>query len=217
MTIIGSPDKWVDFIDSRVPDILALVIESWQQMAAPLPDALEDRITEELCHALKRNRTARELPFQIHSQSVELEPAAGQGVGRMDIAFYPPANREEFYFCLEAKRLNAIKDGAVRSYASEYVRFGMMRFITGQYATAVRNGGMIGYVVDGRVAHAIATVAQNVRNQHAELGMTAPGELLRSTIIPEDDRARESRHTRRYNSSAFSIHHLFMTKAAAQN
>jgi len=57
-------------------------------------------------------------------QSTELEPAAGEDVGRMDIAFYAPAYCEDYYFCVEAKRLNVIKDGAVRSYASEYVRFG---------------------------------------------------------------------------------------------
>ncbi|HVR38219.1 MAG TPA: hypothetical protein VMU84_03935 [Thermoanaerobaculia bacterium] len=215
--IIGSPEYWVDFIDDHIPDILAAVIESWRQMVQPLPDALEDRITEALCRALKQDRTVRGLPFQIHVQSTELEPAAGEDVGCMDIAFYAPTNSEEYYFCVEAKRLNVIKNGTVRSYASEYVRFGMMRFITGQYAKSMRNGAMIGYVVDGRVAHAIANVEQNIRNQHVELGMTPPGELLRSTIIPDDDRARETQHTRRSDCSSFRIHHLFMTKSGATN
>ena len=158
------------------------------------------------------NRAARELLFQIHLQSVEIEPAEGQDVGRMDIAFYPLVNREDIYFCLEAKRLNVAKDGVVRPYASEYVRFGMMRFITGQYAKFARTGGMIGYVVDGRVSHAIGNVEQNIRNQHVELGMAPPGELLASTILTGDPRARETHHVRRHDSGPFRIHHLFVTK-----
>ena len=87
--------------------------------------------------------------FQIDTQVVELEPAPGEDLGRLDIAFRPLIPREDIYFCLETKRLNVIKDGQTRTYASEYVRFGMMRFVTGQYAKAVRHGGMIGYVLDG--------------------------------------------------------------------
>jgi hypothetical protein len=217
VTVIGSPEEWGDFIDSQIPDILALVIDSWTQMASPASDALEDRITEALCRVVKSHRAARELPLQIHLQPVEIEPAEGQEVGRMDIAFYPLVNREDIYFCLEAKRLNVLKDRTVRPNASEYVRFGMMRFITGQYAKLARNGGMIGYVVDGRVPHAIANVAQNIRNRHLDLGMTPPGELLTSTILTGEPRARETHHTRRHDSSSFRIHHLFMTKKVSAN
>lgn len=215
MTVIGSPEHWVDFIESQVPDILSAVTESWEQMAAPAPQASEDQITEALCRVIKRHRTARELPLQVHVQSVELDPVNVHDIGRMDIAFYPPTNREDIYFCLEAKRLNVVKDGIVRTYASEYVRFGMMRFITGQYGKLARSGGMIGYVVDGRVMHAIANVMQNIRNQHVDLGMTPPGELLISTILTADPRARETYHTRQHDPAQFRIHHLFMTKAGA--
>lgn len=215
MAVIGSPEEWVGFIDAQVPAILALVIDSWQQMAPPAPDAPEDHITEALCRVLKSHRAARELMLQIHLQSVEIEPAEGQDVGRMDIAFYPLVNREDIYFCLEAKRLNVLKDGTLRTYASEYVRLGMMRFITGQYAKLARNGGMIGYVVDGRVPRAIARVEQNIRSQHIELGMTPPGDFLMSTILAGDPRARETHHTRRHDATLFRIHHLFMTKAVS--
>jgi hypothetical protein len=215
--VIGSPDHWVDFIDDHIRDILMAVTESSHQMVQPLPGALEDHVTEALARVLKQNRTARSLPFQVHVQSTEFEPAAGEDVWRMDIAFYAPAYCEDYYFCVEAKRLNVIKTGTVRSYASEYVRFGMMRFVTGQYAKAVRNGAMIGYVGDGRVAHAIANVELNVRNHRVELGMTPPGELLPSSIFPDDEHARETQHIRRQGPSPFRIHHLFLTKNATTN
>jgi hypothetical protein len=217
LTVIGSPDQWVDLIDPLVPDILAVVISSWEEMPAPAPDALEDHITLELLRVLRRHRAARDLPLTIHLQTVEIDPAEGQGIGRMDIAFYPLVNREDIYFCLEAKRLNVLKEGKVRSYAAEYVRLGMMRFITGQYAKLARNGGMIGYVVDGRVSHAINNVTQNIRKRHVELGMSAPGELRSSSILAGDLRASETHHTRRHDPSSFLIHHLFMTKAVSAN
>jgi hypothetical protein len=212
VNVIGSPDQWVDLIDSLVPDILAAVISSWEEMPTPAPSALEDHITIELLRVLRRDRAARDLPLTIHPQPVEIDPAEGQDIGRMDIAFYPLVNREDIYFCLEAKRLNVLKNGQVRPYASEYVRLGMMRFITGQYAKLARNGGMIGYVVDGRVSHAINNVAQNIRTRHVELGMTVPGEFHSSSILAGDQRARETRHARRHDPSLFLVHHLFMTK-----
>ena len=215
MTVIGSPNQWLDLIDSLVPDILAAVISSWEAMPIPASNALEDHITIELLRVLRRHRAARDLPLTIHPQPVEIDPSEGQDSGRMDIAFYPLVNREDIYFCLEAKRLNVLKNGEVRPYASEYVRLGMMRFITGQYAKLARNSGMIGYVVDGRVSQAINNVAQNIRARHVELGMTAPGEFRSSSILAGDQRARETRHARQHDPSLFLIHHLFMTKVVS--
>ena len=149
MSVVGIPGDWADLIDPMVPEILNLVIASWQEMPAPASDEKEDNITEALCRALRQNRTARDLMFTIDYQFVELDPAEGEDLGRLDIAFRPLIPREDIYFCLETKRLNVMKNCEIRAYASEYVRFGMMRFVTGQYAKAVRHGGMIGYVLDG--------------------------------------------------------------------
>src|SRR5260370_24092365 len=77
--------------------------------------------------------------FQIRTQVGELDPVPGEEFGRMDIVFIPLVPREDIYFCLESKRLNVVKDGETRAYASEYVTFGMLRFVTGQYSKAVRH------------------------------------------------------------------------------
>ena len=96
--------------------------------------------------------------FQIRTQVVELDPMPGEDLGRMDIVFIPLVPREDIYFCLESKRLNVVKDGETRAYASEYVTFGMLRFVTGQYSKAVRHGGMIAYVLDGNLSRAISNI-----------------------------------------------------------
>ena len=35
MSIVGEPTNWADLIDPLVPDILGLVIATWEGMAAP--------------------------------------------------------------------------------------------------------------------------------------------------------------------------------------
>ena len=75
MTLIGTPSEWVNFIDSLVPDILELVISTWEDMPTPAADAHENPITKDLCRRMIQNKKSSELPFRVHYQSVELEPA----------------------------------------------------------------------------------------------------------------------------------------------
>lgn len=210
MNVLGNPADWADLLDPMVPDILRLTVAAWESLPPIAPDEKEDSITLALCRALQQNRTARNLPLQIRPQQVELDPAPGEDMGRIDIAFNLLVPTEEIYFCLEGKRLNVVKNGATRAYASEYVNLGMMRLVTGQYARAVRHGGMIAYVLDRDIPRAIANVEANVQAQHSVLRMTPPGSLLDSEVLKPDTRGRESHHQREHDSAKFRIHHLFM-------
>lgn len=216
MSVVGVPTEWADLIDSLVPEILSLVIASWEGMRSPSPDEREDSISVELWRALRRNRTARELMFQVDTQQVELEPMPGEDIGRLDIAFRPLIPREDIYFCLECKRLNVVKGGETRAYASEYVTFGMLRFVTGQYAKAVRQGGMVAYVLDGNISRAMTNVETNIRSQHSALRMDPPGAFQPSTVLKDDARVRETHHHRAHETNLFRIHHLFMASTSLQ-
>ena len=169
----------------------------------------ENPITEQLCRLLRMNRTSCDLPFQIHTQMVELDPSAGEDQGRMDIVFLPMVPREDIYFCLECKRLNLPNNGSVRSLASEYITHGMMRFVRGQYGLQVRHGGMLGYVLDGNIASAIHRVSDLVKQRHEELQTQPPCGLKPSSIRPRDEHARETRHARNGQPENFLIHHMF--------
>lgn len=197
-----------------LPEILDLVVASWEEMPSPASDETEDNITIALCRRLMQNRSTRSLPFQVRTQVMELEPMPGEDLGRLDIAFIPLVPREDIYFCLESKRLNVLKNGVVRTYASEYVLRGMLRFISGQYSRMVHHGGMIGYVLDGRVSDAMSHVEDNIRQRHQDLGMNPPGAFQPSTLLPSDSRARETLHKRAHETSLFRIHHLFMAATA---
>jgi len=210
MNYLGSPIEWIDLLDSLVPDILALVVDAWETMPPPPPNAKEDSISESLCAVLRRSRDRCDLPFRIDSQMVELEPTAGEDQGRMDIAFSPLVPRESIYFCLECKRINVKDEHGVRPYFSEYVRFGMFRFVRGQYSSAVRNGGMLAFVLDGDVSGAIIGIQDNIQRLREELGMDEPGAFQVSSVRPMDTRVRETSHRRGFNRDPFVIHHVFV-------
>jgi len=149
---------------------------------------------------------------------VELDPAPGQDLGRLDIVFLPtgvpgPPN-EAVYFCLECKRLNVVIGGQKRPGGSDYVGHGMLRFINRQYARAVRNGGMLGYVLDGNVTAAITNVELNIRRHCTVLCMDAPGVLHPSSILTDVPTARESIHHRQGDGGQFRVHHLFVKAEA---
>ncbi len=210
MTSLGSPDQWVNFIETQVPDILTLVIETWEAMPSPAGDELEDVVSEALCRALRQSRNRCDLPFRIDTQLVELDPAAGQDQGRMDIVFSPMVPRESIYFALECKRLHVRGGNGVRPYYAEYVQFGMLRFVRGQYANAVRHGGMLAFVLDGDIVAAVAGVEGNIRASLHDLGMGAPGGFQACTGRPGDGRVLETRHRRNGQVRPFIIQHLFM-------
>jgi len=212
----GSPNDWADLLDSQVPSILELVADTWGRISTPAANELEDSITNRLCAALQNHPERESYPFHIRSQTVILESDSGSELGRMDIAFLPFVPSDHVYFCLECKRLNVKTGVGVRPYFVEYVRFGMLRFVTGQYSGAVRHGGMLAYVLNGDVAGAIAGVESNIRTLVNDLGMSSPGTFNVSSIRKTDTRAKETSHQRSGNSNPFLIHHLFMAGDRSQ-
>lgn len=218
MQAIGTPSEWVNLIDSLVPDILELIVVTWEAMPSSARNAREDPTTEALCRLLRQNRNSSNLPFRIDIQMVELDPAAGEDQGRLDITFSPPLPRENIYFCLECKRLNVVRDGQLHTYSTEYVIHGMVRFVRGQYSAIVRQAGMLGYVLNGNVNQAIQSVGGAIRTRHLDLGMESPGEMLPSSIRPSDLRIKETHHSRQHDPELFQIHHMFVpcTLAASE-
>lgn len=209
MSFGGDPTAWLDLIDSQVPDILRLILSTWEEMPSFSSDALEDPTTEALCRALRKNRTSASLPFRIDIQMVELDPAAGQDQGRMDIAFSPMVPHEAFYFCLECKRLNVVRQGRRRTLGTEYVTQGMSRFVNRQYGYQVRHGGMLGYVLDSRVDLAITAVQTAIRTRRQDLKIVEAAGLRQSSFLPEAENVFETAHVRDETASYFLLQHIF--------
>jgi hypothetical protein len=86
----------------------------------------------------------------------------GKEIARTDIRVLPPGKKHtDFAFVLECKRLNVRKRGKLRHGAGAYVgKDGMMCFVTAKYSSGLREGGMLGYVMNGDAAAAQETVAR---------------------------------------------------------
>lgn len=209
--IAGDSVDWDDFFQQNlIPVVLALVISAWDSMEKPGQTAYEDDISVKLYAALINGKDRNRHMFLIRYEDVEIDTDLAKETGRKDIVFFP-ANDEDIYFCLEAKRLNALVSGVRRSLADEYVREGMQRFVDGKYARFVRHGGMLGYVLDGQITRAAKNIEANIRRRAKELRMTIPGRFLPSSVRPNDPSAKETHHLRGHEMALFRIHHLFVT------
>jgi hypothetical protein len=211
MTVVGDAAMWSDtFPEDLLPQILALVVETWAIFPKPSPTEHEVPITRRFKHAIRQAKTLRGLPFRIDRETAEDDPVTGEELGRIDLKLSPAGSAvEEVYFAFECKRVNARKNGRWRSLASEYVHEGMLRFVEQQYACNMRHGGIIGYILDGHADRAIQLVERNVRANAGRLRMCAPASLGSSQLRPNDKHARETAHTLS-PSRVFRIHHLFL-------
>lgn len=204
--------QWDDLFEQElIPTILTLVLAAWDQLSTIAEDEHEDHVTDKLYAAMLNGKNRQRHPFLIRPQDAEFHAETETIIGWKDIAFYP-SHDEDIYFCLEAKRLNAVVSGESVSLASKYVSEGMRRFVDRKYSPHVRHGGMLGYVLDGDIARAINNVANCIRLHEAELRMDVPGELRPSTIRPQDDNAKETLHRRDQEAAVFRLHHLFVSR-----
>lgn len=212
MTIAGNPGQWIDLLDSLVPDIVNLVLDGWGLMGSIPPDSKEDPVSEELCKMLRSARSLSELPLQVHTQFVELD-SQSQGVdqGRIDIVFALLVPDESVYFALECKRVRVTHtDGSVRPYYSEYVTQGLFRFVSGQYSSEVRHGGMIAFVLDGNVTTAMRGIVRNIKAKSAPLGLTAAG-VEASQYVPTNPSVHQTTHQRTVAAGEVVVQHFFMS------
>jgi hypothetical protein len=205
---LGDPQYWNDFFEQNlIPAVLAHVILTWDGMTKPGPADREAAISVRLYCALLNGKDRSKHAFLIRYEDVEVDLDLAKATGRKDIVVYP-STLEEVYFCLEAKRLNALVGGARKSLADEYVKEGMQRFVNGKYARAVRHAAMLGYVLDGDVGSAMANVLGNIRSNHLALAMEPPGDWQKSSFRPGDPRVKETWHRR--GAESVRLQHLFL-------
>jgi hypothetical protein len=211
--VYGDVDPWSDSFPGRfIPQLLDMITAAWDKFPPPQPTELEVNITRRFRKTVRQERDVRGLPVRLERECWLDDEETAEAVGRLDLRV-SHGIREEVYLAFECKRLNVRWDGKRDSLASEYVDDGMMRFVSGQYAPGGAAGGMIGYVLDGDVPHAVRCVDRRVIESHEKLRMAPPGGLRTSGIRPDSDACRESEHG--LDSGPFLIHHLFLAVPAA--
>jgi hypothetical protein len=209
----GDSNEWHGFISSGgVETVLSLVVETWERMAPPDEDELEERTSLRLYAAMLKARNRQVHRFLIRYEDVEVDTDLAKETGRKDIVFFPGHNGD-FYYCLEAKRLNARVKGVMKSLADEYVKEGLQRFAVGKYSRHVDHAGMVGYVLDGDISRAMTNVLNNIRQHQVALGMSSPANWEPCPHRIGDSHAKETRHKRVGVLDFLYVQHLFVAAA----
>jgi hypothetical protein len=207
MAISGSVDLWADtFPEDLIPQLLDLVIKSWATFPQPSSYDLEVPITKKFVVHLRSSQNR-----SVHLFRIDWDPNVldenGVQKGRIDIRFTRGYYASE-YFSLECKLLNRTdKKGRWFSLAGKYIDEGVMRYVNKQYSGG-SNGGMLGYVMDGDTDKAIKCINEAIETRKQNLKIEGKAELKKSSIRPECQQTRETRHLVR--NDCFIVHHIFL-------
>ncbi len=206
----GDPTAWAGRFRSVDKRFLERVVAVWPRCLAVLPQQPdEDTITASLVNLLLRDPETRR---RFHWIEFQYEPfeytpeGTASSKGSIDMAVILDQDRDT-YLAYECKRLNELRDDGRRSLAGRYVTDGLSRFVEGQYSESLPVGCMLGYVLDGDVRYAAASVRARIveRGQAVALDMT-----------PRDDTAIgvatrfHSRHRRGSNGVVIEVRHALL-------
>ncbi len=208
MSMLGDTSGFADFFPAGlVPQILELVISCWNNFSKPQSSDYEVEITRRFRESLRKEKNLHQLPFQIWPESTETDPFTGKEIGRIDLRFIH-GYREEVYFAFECKRLRIPGSPNVKNNTSEYVGTnGMQRFVTGKYAKELNAGGMIGYVMDGRVDEIVGVISSRIASHKDQLKLVSRNGLVPSSFLPAYSNVKETRHAL---AQEFVLHHVFL-------
>lgn len=200
------------FPHGLVPQILQLVVDTWGSFKKPSDAEDEPKINNRFALALQGEGRRRQAPFRVmpHVKDVEhLDPATGRGFVEIDVCIlhgYEP----RCYFGIEAKKLNTTSaDGKRESKAGDYAgKDGMGCFVDGRYASYQREGGMLGYVMDGDCASAKKSIAGAIEKRADALRVSVPCPLAPAQALPAHPDAFETRHA--LDRGKFTLHHVLL-------
>ncbi|WP_024882295.1 hypothetical protein [Methylosinus sp. LW3] len=170
---LGDAHEWKARFISLDERLLRRILHVWPTCLALLPEQPEeDSITINLVALLSQDAVVRRIcyfivyqhePFGTHTNGAKYSK------GKIDLAVLLDQERER-YVAYECKRLNVIHGGTRGSLATRYVRDGMMRFLTEQYAEGLPVGCMLGYVMDGDLTFATEQINGAIKANKSALG-----------------------------------------------
>ena len=210
MKVVGNPAAWAERFRSFDVRFLERVTAVWSECLARLPpEPVEDAITINLVNILSKDRQARRLFhwLEFHYEPFGFTPnGTAYSKGEIDMTLVLDGEREQ-YLAYECKRLNVVRNGKRESLATRYVKEGLMRFVTEQYAESLPVGCMLGYVMDGDVSGAQSGIFAAIRGRAASTGLTSGP----STDRPIGSAMRFfSRHLRSGSRHEIEIRHALL-------
>ncbi len=207
----GDASAWTARFRTLDERFLERVVALWPRCTAVLPkNPVEDMITENLVAVVGKDAQARRL---FHHLEYHYEPfghtprGLAFSKGKTDMAVLLDQERDR-YLVYECKRLNVPGKDGIRSYATEYVRCGVRRFVTEKYAADLPIGCMLGYVLDGNTSTARVKVlcgARGTKEQRRPRRQASPRTIhrIRAKVLK---RPHTNPAANRSNSDTHSSH-----------
>ncbi len=208
--VLGDAALWTSLfqtVDTRLLQRMSHVWPTIQNVLGEQPD--EDTITLNLVEALLRDNVVRRI---CHWLEFQFEPAgyseegAAYSKGKIDIAVFLDFERAR-YLAYECKRLNVRNDGKRSSLATTYVKDGVMRFVSEQYAKRLPIGCMLGYVMDGDMAFARKRVRSAIKAEKINIRLESGPNLTASVHSVE---RFSTTHNRLATRSRIEIRHALI-------
>lgn len=207
--IVGDPHAWKSRFITLDERLLSRILHVWPACVALLPgQPEEDTITINLVALLSQDAVVRRICYFIlyqHEPFGTLASGTKFSKGKIDFAVLLDQERER-YVAYECKRLNVTHQGARGSLATRYVKDGMMRFLTEQYAEGLPVGCMLGYVMDSDLSFALTQVSGAIDAQKTSLGNINGASLCQA--IPGIERF--STLHQRANTSVIELRHVLL-------
>lgn len=175
VAVIGSGQalKRILFPEGFNGEVMHLVWETWQHFSVKDQVRWENRITALFRDALIEAYVKAQRRWFITLEDPITDPNYGTELGRNDLRFYPPENfGQTIFFTLECKRLRVRTQSGFDHLSGEYVGSGLKRFSSDDhYSSGLPCGGMLGYVMDGQLDEAFASVKSEIEKRKQELKM----------------------------------------------
>jgi hypothetical protein len=207
--------EWVPlFPDEEVPFILAAVLRSGARLKKLNHIERENDLSDRLRDLLEADQEFRSRPVELFREVplYDRKRAKQKQLGRSDLMFlYSTGIAKPWpYFVLESKRLHVTFQSGWKSLVGEYVtgQQGMMCFIQERYSRGLESGGMLGYVFDGKVEQALASIGTSVASNLEKLKCSRVSGLTLSSVLKGDFQVSESSHS--LPSRNFKIYHVFL-------
>lgn len=206
MITSGDISKLMQLVDwpQELKQIIDFTLLAWDTEMAPTSSHLEDKITDHLIGALQRLQREHQWTeaYSIDGQRNEYDPGTDTVKGRNDIIFQLGGVHS---FTWECKVLHR---GGKNLY-TEYLEDGMMRFVIGKYSASCEHGGMIGYVLDGKLAKAQQGIESAILKHPTTLKHSG-SKMNSCSFTKTDSRLKETTHSL---PRSFTIVHVFLERS----
>ncbi|MDB6028023.1 MAG: hypothetical protein JWM68_4246 [Verrucomicrobiales bacterium] len=194
-----------------VGELLPLVLNTWSDFEVPIHIVEEPKITALFKKRLKKRiKDDPENDWFIMLETSDYDDS-GVEISRTDIRVLPPGKKDEDYaFVLECKRLNISHPGGkFDRNTGKYTDDGMLRFIEGTYSRGLREGGMMGFVMDSDVPAARQALLNAISTRQEKLKLRTGSGYLPCALLPVKSLHGETQHVLG-NNRTFILYHLLV-------